>query len=183
MQFSWYNLTCDLWVMLKQVCGDGICAPSEYPGVGRFGCISDCGSQVRKTFVTRVHTPLAVHRGPSCPRYTSKKLLSILICPFVCLCIGTVTSVFSTAQSLSREGSRRSYSGRLGSGFNQCVLDIAWTCAGAEAKAPDLTRLACGSTLPQQRCGTGVARAGFRECHGRRRRADTLPSLKWDPFL
>ena len=32
--------------VMEQVCGDGICAPSEYPGVGRFGCTSDCGSQV-----------------------------------------------------------------------------------------------------------------------------------------
>ena len=131
---------------------------------------------------TRAHTFGCAPR-PIMPSLYFKKIAVNSYLPFRLLCIGTVTSVFSTAQSLSREGSRRSYSGRLGSGFNQCVLDIAWTCAGAEAKAPDLTRLACGSKLPQQRCGTGVARAGFRECHGRRRRADTLPSLKWDPFL
>ena len=29
-------------------CGDNVCvSPKEYPGFGRFGCVSDCGTACR----------------------------------------------------------------------------------------------------------------------------------------
>ena len=34
----------------KKVCGNGICEPpEEYPGFGRFGCVSDCGRYLQRT--------------------------------------------------------------------------------------------------------------------------------------
>ena len=32
------------------MCGNGLCeAPDEYPGIGRFGCVADCGHYFNRT--------------------------------------------------------------------------------------------------------------------------------------
>ena len=41
---GWINESIIERVFVDAICGDGICSETEIPGVGRFGCASDCGS-------------------------------------------------------------------------------------------------------------------------------------------
>jgi hypothetical protein len=46
---DWLNNSIIQTIFTDEKCGDGLCNPSEYLGVGRFGCENDCGPQPNQT--------------------------------------------------------------------------------------------------------------------------------------
>jgi hypothetical protein len=49
---QWLNSSIISRVFVDDVCGDGICSAMEFPGVGRFGCSTDCGAFENVTAIT-----------------------------------------------------------------------------------------------------------------------------------
>ena len=49
---DWLDTSIIQRIFVDDKCGDEICSPSEYRGVGRFGCEVDCGPQPNQTEIT-----------------------------------------------------------------------------------------------------------------------------------